>query len=109
MIMKKLITAIVTALAVVCFTFSADAQDKKDSKFTEVTYDVFLHCEKCQKKVESSIPYVKGVKDLKVDLKAQTVWVKFDNKKTTKESIVKELKELGFTAKEVKKEPAKKK
>lgn len=87
---------------VMTLAFGANAQtDKKASKETEVKYSVFLHCENCKKKIEAALPYVKGVKDMKVDMDGQTIWIKYDNTKTNKGTLVQELKKLGYEGKEV--------
>lgn len=86
---------------VMTLAFTANAQDKKASKEAEVKYSVAaMDCDHCQKKIEAVIPYVKGVKDLKVDLPSKTVWVKYDNTKTNKDVLAQELKKIGFETKE---------
>lgn len=83
-------------------TLTLNAQTKKLKKNeAEVTYSVNLHCESCQKKVEAALPYVKGVKDLKVDLEGQKIWLVYDIRKTSKEKLAEELKKLGYPAKEI--------
>lgn len=87
---------------VMTLAFSANAQNtQKASKDAEVKYAVSLHCESCKKKVEAALPYVKGVKDMKVDLEGQSIWIKYDNSKTTKETLAQELKKMGYEGKEV--------
>ena len=44
--------------------------------------------------MEKNIPYEKGVKDLKVDMKAQTVTVTFREDKNTQENIQKAIEKL---------------
>lgn len=89
-------------IMVMTISFTANAQDnKKASKESEVKYAVSLHCESCKKKVEAALPYVKGVKDMKVDLEGQSVWIKYDNTKTNKETLASEIKKLGYDSKEV--------
>lgn len=99
--MKALKTFLAIAVMVMTVAFTANAQDKKASKEAEVKYSISLDCESCKKKIEAALPYVKGVKDMKVDLPAQSVWIKFDNTKTNKETLAAELKKLGYEGKEV--------
>ena len=47
---------------------------KKD---TTVIFKTDIHCPKCKAKVEKNIPFEKGVKDLKVNLKDSTVLLTF--------------------------------
>ena len=70
------------------------AQKKKDIR--EVTFRVHLHCANCVKKVEENIAFEKGVKDLKVSLDHQTVYVKYDASKTSEETLKKAIVELGY-------------
>lgn len=72
---------------------AADAQSKKGEK--TVTYNATLHCASCQAKVEKNIPYEKGVKSLKVDLKANTITVTFREDKNTVEGIQKAIEKLN--------------
>lgn len=46
-----------------------------------------MECAKCQAKVEKTLAYVKGVKDLQVDLQKRQVTVTFDNEKTSVEKL----------------------
>lgn len=94
---------------VTAFAFTADAQNKKAKKeMAEVTFSVDLHCADCQKKVEAALPYVKGVKDMKVSLENGTIWLKYDPTKTSKQVLANELLKMGYEAKEITKETEKK-
>ncbi len=100
--MKTIKRILVMVVMVMTVSFAANAQNsKKASKELEVKYSVSLHCESCKKKVEAALPYIKGVKDMKVDLEGQTIWIKYDNTKTDKDVLSKELKKLGYEGKEV--------
>lgn len=78
--------------------FALSAQDKKDNKAKTETavYDVALHCANCQAKVEKHIPFEKGVKDVMVDLSGKVVTVKFDPRKTDRETLRKAIEKLGY-------------
>lgn len=80
-------------------SLALNAQEKKDNKAKVETavYDVALHCANCQAKVEKTIPFEKGVKDVAVNLETKTVTVKFDPKKNTAEGIRKAIEKLGYT------------
>lgn len=80
--------------------------EKKGDK--TVVYKANLHCESCKAKVEKNIAYEKGVKDLKVDMKEQTITVTFREDKNTTEGIQKAIEKLsipvsGIAGKEQKK------
>ena len=73
----------------------AHAQKKKKD-IHEVTFRVHLHCANCVKKVEENIAFEKGVKDLKVSLDHQTVYIKYDASKTSEDTLKKAIVELGY-------------
>ncbi len=100
--MKHLKVLFTVVIAMFALTLSANAQnkDQKIKKEAEVTYSVAMHCQSCVDKLENKLPYIKGVKDLKISLEQQTIWFKYDPSKTTKEAIIKELEKLGYPAKE---------
>lgn len=101
--MKTIIKSFTIMLlsALILFTDSSNAQDKKVAKEAEVKYSVELTCMNCVKKLESQLPFEEGVKDLKVDLATKTVWFKYQVEKTNKEKLAKALENLGFPGKEV--------
>ena len=104
------LTALLSALMLTTFTFSAIAagntaattetsasmQNKKKAEIKEVVFNVGLHCENCVKKVTENISFEKGVKDLKVSLEDQTVTVKFDAAKTSEETLKAAIQKLGY-------------
>ena len=105
--MKKTIVLIFSALV----TFSSvamaadaaemSAQTVKPSKkakaeIREVTFNVHLHCNSCVKKIQENIAFEKGVKDLKVSLEEQTVYVKYDASKTNEEVLKNAIVKLGI-------------
>lgn len=106
----KTIIIILAAMMAMPFAASADAMsvsesmaltDKKPSKkkkaeLKEVTFHVHLHCANCVKKVEENIAFEKGVKDLKVSLDNQTVYIKYDAAKTSEAALKAAIEELGY-------------
>jgi len=58
-----------------------------------------LHCESCKAKVEKNLPFEKGVKDLKVDMKTQTITVTFREDKNTTENLQKAIEKLNIEVK----------
>ena len=69
---------------------------KKKAELKEVTFHVHLHCANCVKKVEENIAFEKGVKDLKVSLDNQTVYIKYDAAKTSEAALKAAIEELGY-------------
>ena len=92
--MKTKILALCTLLLVAVAHISAKDHNKhKDT----VTYLVSMTCEKCQKRIESNIPFEKGVTDLKVDLPKKLVTIEYRTDKTNPEKLKNALKEMGYT------------
>lgn len=83
---------------ILCLSHAGVYAEKKEAKpkTKTVVYNATLGCESCKAKVEKNIPYEKGVKDLKVDLKAQTVTVTFREDKNTAEKIQKAIEKLNI-------------
>ena len=92
--MKQAIIIIMTAL--MAFSVSLSAGPKKKAELKEVTFSVHLHCENCVNKVKENISFEKGVKDLKVSLEDQTVFVKYDAAKTSEQTLKASIEKLGY-------------
>lgn len=88
------IIRILLVLSLLVSTVCAVNAQKKGEK--TVVYNATLHCESCKAKIEKNIPYEKGVKDLKVDMKANTVTVTFNESKNTAEGIQKAIEKLSI-------------
>ena len=87
---------------VMAFSFEACAQKKaKGANLDEVTFVTSIECKNCEKKCNAILPFEKGVVDYKVDLASQTVYFKFDTRKTSREKLAKAIEKLGYTAEEV--------
>lgn len=75
-------------------TINANAQPKKTTE--KVVYKVNIHCDDCKKRIEKSIPFEKGVKDLEVDMKEHNVSITFDPAKTSAAKLKTALEKLKF-------------
>lgn len=103
--MKTKTAFLLSVLFLVAGAFTVNAQNQKkikEKKIAEVSFNVSMHCESCQAKIERTIPYEKGVKDLKVDLEHKTVKVIYDPRKTTQEKLKKAFEDLDFTCDKIK-------
>ena len=96
--MKTIQLKLVLLLALM-FSFSIATEAQKEKK--NVTFSVNMSCENCKKKIERNIAYEKGVQDLKVNLKENTVTVKFDASKTDVKKLKDAIKKLGYEVEEV--------
>ena len=86
--MKKIILVCLVALFSVAVA-DAQAPKKGGKKTVTTTFVTDLDCEGCAKKINDTIPYEKGVKDVKVDVPTKTVTVTYDPAKTNEEALVK--------------------
>ena len=106
--MKKTIIAILAAMLAFSASaaYAADTTEmsaqilkkakKQKGELKEVTFHVHLHCANCVNKVEENIAFEKGVKDLKVSLEDQTVYIKYDSAKTSEEILKAAITGLGY-------------
>ena len=99
--MKKII--MLCLLAVMGFGVAdAVAQKKCDAALKTTVFLTDVDCETCAKKIDNSLPFQKGVKEVKVDVPTRKVTVTFDTTKTNEEALIKAFKKIKINA-EVKK------
>ena len=95
--MKKVILMCLVAL----FTVGAVSAQKPQKGGKQTTTTVFvtdIDCAGCAKKVNDTIPYEKGVKDVQVDVATKTVTVTYDPAKTNNETLVKAFAKIKIKA-----------
>lgn len=90
-------------IAVIGLSLAVPVQAQKKGEKT-VVYSAAMHCESCKAKVEKNIAFEKGVKDLKVNLEAQTITVTFREDKNNAEGIKKAIEKLEIPVKGIEKE-----
>ena len=94
-------------LVIALFIFgNVNAKNDKKSKFKTVVFSANLHCKSCVAKIEKNLAYEKGVRDINVSLKNNTVKVKYVKAKNSDVKLLKSLRKLGFQAVIVKKKSA---
>lgn len=79
-------------------TEQSQKKSKKSSKTVTETIKADIHCEKCVDKIMRTLPYCKGVKDVRVSIEKQTIDIKHDSSKCTKIDIIKELAKIDIKA-----------
>ena len=94
--MKKII--MICFMAVIGFGVSNAMAQKKQVELKTTVFQTDVDCENCAKKVDNSIPYQKGVKEVKVDVSTQTVTVTYDVAKTNDEALLKAFKKVKVNA-----------
>lgn len=74
----------------------------KDIKTVTLTTEPQMHCENCENKIKNNLRFEKGVKKIETSVEAQTVKVTYDADKTTPATLIKGLKKIGYTARQLK-------
>ena len=87
--MKKIIVLCLVALMGVGMAVAQGPKKGGKGVNTTTVFMTNLDCQGCAKKINDTIPYEKGVKDVKVDVDTKTVTVTFDPAKTNNENLVK--------------------
>ena len=98
--MKKII--MLCLLAVMGFGIADALAQKSNSQLKTTVFVTDVDCETCAKKIDNSLPFQKGVKEVKVDVPTRKVTVTFDTTKTNEEALIKAFKKIKINA-EVKK------
>ena len=99
--MKKII--MLCLMAVIGFGVSdAMAQKKSDAALKTTVFMTDVDCETCAKKIDNSIPFQKGVKEVKVDVPSRKVTVTYDATKSSDEALIKAFKKIKINAEVVK-------
>ncbi len=92
----KTLKSLLIALSIIFCASVAKAELKPNE--AEVTFKTSIDCQGCKAKLEKSIPFAKGVEDMKVNLADKTVYVRYNAKKTTVEKLQKAIEKLGYKA-----------
>ena len=79
---------------------NAQSGAPKKANEAEVTFSVEIDCPSCQKKIESRLPFERGVKDMKISMEKQEIWILYQTDRTDKKKLIEALKKLGHEAKE---------
>ncbi|MBR5594904.1 MAG: cation transporter [Alistipes sp.] len=95
--MKKIILMCLVALFSVGIA-NAQETKKNNKKTVTVEFVTDIDCAGCAKKVNNTIPYEKGVKDVQVDVNTKTVTVTYDPAKTNNENLVKAFSKIKIKA-----------
>lgn len=95
--MKKLIQLVIIGLMIVVSSQESKAQSPK-SDLTTVHYTSSMDCHDCELTLTNYLKFEKGVKDLKVDWKANTIKVVYKSGKNTPENLAKGIVKKGYEA-----------
>lgn len=95
--MKKILLMCLVALIGIG---TADAQKPKKGEKKSVTVEFLtsIDCEGCAKKVNETIPYEKGVREVSIDVPSKIVTVTYDPAKTNNENIIKAFEKIKLEA-----------
>lgn len=84
--MKKIILMAVVAIMAVAVSTAAP---KAEKQIVTTVFVTDIDCEGCAKKITNTIPYERGIKNLKVDVATQSVSVTYDASKNSVEQLTK--------------------
>lgn len=98
----KTINLIVALILLQVSTIKAQETKKKSEEITIKTSAV---CSMCKQNIEKAMAYEKGVKSSNLDVKSQTLMVKYNPKKTSPEKIKKAISMTGYDADDVPADP----
>ncbi len=110
-VMKRILLMAVAAMMLAAPFVAAKAalfegfvtEKPADKNVGEVVFATNMHCDKCVNKLNENLAFIKGVKDLKVSLKDQTIKIKYDKRKTDEKTLADAIKKLGYKADKVEK------
>jgi len=85
--MKKIIIVCLMAILGVGVCAAQD-KAKAEKKVVTTVFCTDIDCEHCAKKIMNTIPFEKGIKDVKVDVPTKKVTVVYDASKNSDESLV---------------------
>ena len=97
-IMKRILLMAVAAVMLAAPFEGFPKEKPADKNVVEVVFATNMHCENCVKKINENIAFLKGVKDLKVSLKDQTIRIKYDRRKTDEKTLAAAINKLGYKA-----------
>ena len=101
--MKKIVMLCLVAVMSVGVGFAQEKKVKAEKQIVTTVFCTDIDCEGCAKKVYNSIPFEKGVKDVKVDVKTKKVTVTYDATKTSDAALIKALDKVKIKAEVAKK------
>ncbi len=96
----KTLKNVLIALVISSLPVFVMGQEKAKSLET-VKFVTSIDCEACVNTIMTNLPFEKGIKDVKCDLKTKEIAVKYQKDKNNPEEIKKSIEKLGYTAKEV--------
>ena len=63
-----------------------------------------MHCKSCEKIIEDTVKELEGVGDIKISYATEIAEIEFDTSKTSSDTIVGAINEIGYEAREIEKE-----
>ncbi len=90
----------IIAMVAIALSVAVSAEAAKNERVEMVTREYIseIDCHSCEQKVMNTLPFQKGVKSVKVDLKTKTITVTYDPTKSSDEAVVAQLKKVGINS-----------
>jgi copper chaperone CopZ len=73
----------------------------QDKKVTTIKIKTSAVCSQCKDRIEQGMAYVKGIRDVSLDVDSKIATIKYSKLKTTPEEIRKAISKLGYDADDV--------
>ncbi|MFI3292306.1 MAG: heavy metal-associated domain-containing protein [Rikenellaceae bacterium] len=95
----KLFKFIATVTLSILMVSAVVAAPKGEKEIVTQVFDAHIHCESCEAKVMKTLPYKKGIKDVKVDIANQKITVSYDASKCSDQVVIESLGSVDVSAK----------
>ncbi len=93
--MKKLLFFLVLILGATLSLVAPKSENKV------VCFKTSMDCANCEKTLAENLKFEKGVKDLKVDLASNTIYIEYKEGKNTDEGFAKAIEKKGYKAEKI--------
>lgn len=100
---KSIVTVLFTYI--IMSVTATSAMGQKNSKNDTVRIKTSIQCEMCEERIMENLPFEKGVKDIRIDIKSKMVTVVFRNDKTDAHALRESISDIGYDADDVPADP----
>lgn len=97
----KNLVAFLSVLLLMAFIAPVAVAEPAVKETVVFTVSPEMHCQNCENKIKTNLRFEKGVVEITTDLKAKTVTIVYDTRKTNPEKLIAAFAKIGYTAKQV--------
>ncbi len=88
-------------LLITCFLFASTHGFAQEKKVEIIKIKTSAVCSQCKDRIEQGMAYVKGIRDVTLDIDSKIATIKYSTSKTTPGDIRKAISKLGYDADDV--------